>query len=901
MATTVPPSQGSMSDRLPPQSIEAESSVLGAILITETALDAVEIDVGLRPDDFYLPKHRLIFKAMLSLKDKTEPVDALTVSAELERAGELEEAGGTAFVHSLPTSVPSAGHAGQYAQIVRDRAQLRRLLDTLREAHDKVFTYPGTARELMDQTEAQIYQVAHQETQSDLTRLDEILHEEIDKLEELSRKGIALTGTPSGFKDLDSLTGGFQPGNLIILAARPAMGKSALALNMAQNAALGKGTEGRGPVPVAVFSLEMSQVEIAHRLLGAEAKISGDALRKGQVKSEWRRVVQASEKLSAAPLWIDDSSDLGIHELRAKVRRLKGRVPDLGLVIVDYLQLMRADDPAENRVQQIGTISRGLKLLAGELRMPVVALSQLSRRLEERHDKRPMLSDLRECVTGDTLVVLADGSRKPIRELVGQTPAVLAVDHRHRIVHARADLVWSVGRRPVYDVTLASGRSLRATERHRLLTGTGWHRLGDLAPGARVALSRRLPEPTRTERWSDDRVVLLGHLIGDGSYLTHQPLRYTTASDENSTAVADAAEREFDARVSRHEGPTGTWHQLVIAGNGNRWHPAGVAAWLRDLGIWNQRSTEKHVPAAAFRLPNDQVALLLRHLWATDGCIWSRENPNGRHQSNVYFATCSQRLAADVAALLLRLGIVARVTRIVQRTGTELFHVVVSGGDDQRRFLELVGGFGPKRAAAGQLRARLAVLATNTNVDTLPVEVWDDVRQAMAERGVTQRAMTARRGTAYGGTSHFRFAPSRAMLGEYATLLDDPLLAAVAESDLFWDRIVSIDPAGEEEVYDLTVPGPASWLADGIVSHNSGNLEQDADVVMFIYRDEVYNKDEDGEGDEFQSNAGRAELIIGKHRNGPIGTVSLAWQSQFARFMNYQPEMEFYAGVGGEA
>jgi replicative DNA helicase len=383
-------------DRLPPQNLEAETSVLGAILITESAMDSVQIEVGLRPEDFYLPKHGLIFKAMLTLKEKNEPVDALTVSATLDRANELEEAGGTSYVHSLPTAVPSAGHAVQYGRIVHDRAQLRRLLSTLREAQDDIFTFNGSARELLDKTEAHIYQVAHAETQSDLTKLEEILHDEIDKLEELSRKGVSLTGTPSGFKDLDSLTGGFQPGNLIILAARPAMGKSALAMNIAQNAALGKGTEGRGSVPVAVFSLEMSQVEIVHRLLGAEAKISGDALRKGQVKSEWRRVLQASERLSQAPLWIDDSSDLGIHELRAKVRRLKGRVPDLGLVIVDYLQLMRADDPSDNRVLQIGAISRGLKLLAGELRIPVIALSQLSRRLEERHDKRPMLSDLRE-------------------------------------------------------------------------------------------------------------------------------------------------------------------------------------------------------------------------------------------------------------------------------------------------------------------------------------------------------------------------------------------------------------------------------------------------------------------------------------------------------------------------
>jgi replicative DNA helicase len=387
---------GGTPDRLPPQDIDAEMSVLGAVLIAEPALSTLQVEVRLRPEDFYLPKHGSIFRAMVALADKSQPVDALTVSAELDRQGELEQVGGTAYVHSLPSRVPSAAHVSRYGEIVRDRAQLRRLLATLREAEENVFSFPGSARELFDRTEAHIYTVAHEETTSELTRLDEIIHDENDKLEALSEKGVSLTGTPSGFKDLDDLTGGFQPGNLLILAARPAMGKSALALNIAQNTTLGKGTEGRGPVPVALFSLEMSRVEIAHRMLGAEAKISGDALRKGQVKSDWRRVLLASEKLSKAPLWIDDSSDLGIHELRAKVRRLKSRQPDLGLVIVDYLQLMRPEDSRENRVLQIGNISRGLKLLAMELKMPVIALSQLSRRLEERTDKRPMLSDLRE-------------------------------------------------------------------------------------------------------------------------------------------------------------------------------------------------------------------------------------------------------------------------------------------------------------------------------------------------------------------------------------------------------------------------------------------------------------------------------------------------------------------------
>ncbi|HEX6714872.1 MAG TPA: replicative DNA helicase [Thermoleophilaceae bacterium] len=869
MATVAPLHQdGGAPDRLPPQDIDAEMSVLGAVLIAETALDQLQVDVRLRPEDFYIPKHGVIWRAMLTLADRSEPVDALTVSSELDRQGQLEQVGGTAFVHSLPSSVPSAAHVVRYAQIVRDRAQLRRLLTALREAQQQVFSFPGSARELFDKTEADIYKVAHEESSGDLTRLDEILHDEIDKLELLSEQGIALTGTPSGFKDLDNLTGGFQPGNLIVLAARPAMGKSALALNIAQNATMGKGTEGRGPVPVAVFSLEMSRVEIAHRMLGAEAKISGDALRKGQVKSDWRRVLLASEKLSKAPLWIDDSSDLGIHELRAKVRRLKARQPDLGLVIVDYLQLMRPDDAADNRVQQIGNISRGLKLLAMELRMPVIALSQLSRKLEDRTDKRPVLSDLRECVTGDTLVMLADGRRVPIANLVGTTPTVLAINERDHVVEAETDLVWSVGKKPVFRLQLASGRILRATGKHLVRTGGGWRRLDEIATGERVALSRWVPEPAETERWPDERVALLGQLIGDGSYVMHQPMRYTTASEENSTLVRDACEQEFGAKVNRREGPTGTWHQLEISGNGNRWHPAGVNKWLRELGIYGQRSAEKRIPEAAFRLGDDQIALLLRHLWATDGQIFlGKENaPSGRRPVTIGFCTASELLARDVMALLMRLEIVARMTRVTER-GSVRYDLVVSGATDQLRFLDRVEAFGPRRAAAERLRAYLLTRAPNPNVDTLPLETW----------------------------THVKFAPSRATMAGHAVLLDDPQLAAVADSDLFWDRAIAVEPDGEEEVFDLTVPGPACWLADGIVSHNSGAIEQDSDVVMFIYRDEVYNRDGDGD-DEFESNAGKAELLVKKHRNGPIDDISLVWQGQFARFMNYSPELQYYAG-----
>ena len=389
MAVSVPPEQGG---KLPPQNQEAETSVLGAILLSEQALDGLMIEVKLRPEDFYRERNRLIFRAMLKLKEKTdpEPIDALTVSEQLARAGELEEAGGAAYIHSLPNLVPSAGNVRQYGRIVKEHALMRRLLDTSRKIQDDVFSFSGNPRELLEQAEGELFRIAQEDRTGELRSIEAVLHDELDKLELISREGMAMTGTPTGFTEIDEVTGGFQPGNLIVLAARPSMGKSALVTNMAENAAVEYGK------PVALFSLEMSETELAQRFIASQAKLNGDDLRKGRVRTDrWPKVVKATEKLASSPLYIDDSSDLGILDLRAKARRLHSRSP-LGLVIIDYLQLMRPENNSDSRVEQIGQISRGLKMLARELKIPVIAVSQLSRAVESRPDKKPLLSDLRE-------------------------------------------------------------------------------------------------------------------------------------------------------------------------------------------------------------------------------------------------------------------------------------------------------------------------------------------------------------------------------------------------------------------------------------------------------------------------------------------------------------------------
>jgi len=830
------------------------------------------------PEDFYRPDHRLIFAAIGELAADGKPCDVVTVSQQLERTGKLEGAGGLAYLSSVARDTPTAANVRAYAEIVRERSLLRQLIRAGTDIVSAVFNNDGeTARALVDRAEQKVFEIAEGtfRKRDGAVSVRSLLPTVIDQIDEWHNNPDQLRGLPTGFTEFDKLTGGLRPGDLVIVAGRPSMGKSTLAVNMAEYAAVNPKTR----ASVAIFTMEMPSEQVVTRMLASIGGVPLNSLRSGKITDEdWVRITSATSQLSEAKIFIDETPALNPTELRARARRVK-REHGLSLVVVDYLQLMQVPGNNENRATEIAEISRGLKALAKELAIPVIALSQLNRGVEQREHKKPVMSDLRECVTGDTLVCLSDGSRVPIASLVGQEPQVWAVEENQRLVTAGADKVWKVGKRPVHKVQLASGRTLRATHKHRILAGSGWKTVGTLEIGDRVALARRVPEPSRPKNWPDHWLVLLGHLVCDGSYVVHQPLRYTTGSEDNSNAVRAAAEA-FGCRVTRHEG-AGACHQLVISGNGNRWHPAGVGKWLKELGLFGQRSHEKHLPGAVFGLSDRQIALLLRHLWATDGTV-SRRNAEKNYPTHVNFSTCSSRLATDVAALLLRLGIVARIRTIHLKKYRPLYYVDVSGLENQLIFAKVVGGFGPKAAAVAAMAAHLATIRGNTNVDTLPLEVFAAVRAQMHGQGVSQRAMAWMSGTSYAGTSHFRFAPSRAQLMSCAELPDSAELQQWASSDLFWDRVVGCVPDGEEDVYDLTVPGPATWLADGIVSHNSGAIEQDADMILLIYREEVYDKN--------TTKKGIAEIDLVKHRNGEIGTFLLTFQGQYTRFANYAPD-----------
>jgi replicative DNA helicase len=381
--------QASPTAPVPPQNLEAEESVLGAMMLSPGAIGAVS--EVLDASDFYRESHAVIYRAALALYAKGEPVDAITLVDELEERSELEAAGGRVRIHELAALVPASANAGHYARIVREMATLRGLIRAGGEIAELGWERPGETADLVDRAEQVVFDLSQARVTSEFSHIEELLKDSFERITALYEAGADVTGTPSGFRDLDRLTSGFQPGNLIIVAARPSMGKSGLGLCTAANLAV------RAEVPVALFTLEMSKAEVTQRLMCSEAKVESQRLRTGKLGADdWPRLTAACDRLAKAPIYVDDQGSITMMEIRSKARRLKTREPSLGLIIVDYLQLMTSGSSVENRVQEVSQISRSLKVLARDLDVPILAMSQLSRAVEQRHDKRPILSDLRE-------------------------------------------------------------------------------------------------------------------------------------------------------------------------------------------------------------------------------------------------------------------------------------------------------------------------------------------------------------------------------------------------------------------------------------------------------------------------------------------------------------------------
>lgn len=858
-------------ERVPPQDLDAEQSVLGGMLLSKDAIaDVVEV---LKGHDFYRPAHETVYTAILDLYARGEPADPITVSAELTKRGELARVGGASYLHTLVQSVPTAANAEYYAEIVHQRAILRRLVEAGTRITQMGYAADGEVDDIVNSAQAEIYAVTEQRTAEDYLPLGEIMEGALDEIEAIGSRSGQMSGVPTGFTDLDSLTNGLHPGQMIVVAARPAMGKSTLALDFARACSI------KNNLPSVIFSLEMGRNEIAMRLLSAEARVALHHMRSGSMTDDdWTRLARRMPEVTGAPLYIDDSPNLSMMEIRAKCRRLKQR-NDLQMIVIDYLQLMQTGGSRrpESRQQEVSEMSRNLKLLAKELEVPVIALSQLNRGPEQRTDKKPMVSDLREsgCVTASTRVLRADtGSEVTIGELLTRGEKdipVWSLDEQLRVVPRTMTHVFSSGVKEVFRLRLASGREIEATANHPFLTYDGWTPLGQLAAGSRIATPRQIRGPVQQRAWPEAEVIMLGHLLGDGCIAPRQPVHYTSKDEANLAAVEEAA-AHFG--ITPRRTAQGTWSHVRLPAPfrlaRGRLNP--IAAWLDGMGLYGKRAHEKFLPREVFALPDEQVRLFLRHLWATDGSV----TVSGSGAVRVSYATTSERLARDLQQLLLRLDIRARLRAVGNTTGRPGWTVDVSGVDDQRRFLQNVGVHGDRSRHVVSAVERLRHVQANPNVDTVPRDVWEQVREQMREQSLTTRAFQAAPGTKSWGSALYKRSPGRVRLGHIAEILQSADLEMLATSDVFWDEVVSIEALGEQEVYDATVLGTHNFIANGISVHNS--IEQDADMVILLHREDAYEKE--------SPRAGEADLIVAKHRNGPTATITVAFQGHYSRFVD---------------
>jgi replicative DNA helicase len=858
-----------------PHNREAEEAVVGAVLINpEVYYDLAQF---LQPDDFYIVRHRWIWEAFNRLHERRIPVDFLTVSEELERVNQLAEIGGPAYLTALLNQVPTSLHAESYGRMVEATAIRRRLLTSANTIATLAYNEAEVIETVMEEAEKSIFNVSERRLKKDLQPISAVLSDYYDRIDELARRPEDIFGVPTGFIDLDRMLTGMQPSDLLIIAGRPGQGKSGFLLSVAKNAAL------LHKKHVAIFSLEMSNEQVVQRLLSQETGIDSQRLRNGKLnEDEWPLLTHAIEVMGDTQIFLDDTPAITPLALRTKCRRLHMEF-GLDLVLVDYIQLMGGDTRTENRVQEVSYISRNLKVLARELNVPVLAAAQLSRAVEQRTDKKPVLSDLREsgCLTGETLVTMAQsGLEVPIRDLEGRSGfEIWALNPQSQKVEpCPVSRAFMTGVKPVYKITTRLGHTIRATANHQFLTIRGWQRLDKLSPGEHIAVPRKLESPTQ-QTMTNAELALLGHLIGDGCTLPRHTIQYTTREKDLADMVVALARDRFGVEVAPHISPERNWYQVYISSTRPLTHRVHnpVSDWLNGLCVFGLRSYEKFIPQKVFCQPADAIALFLRHLWATDGSIHLIHGKKIRPIA--YYATSSRPLARDVQSLLLRLGIQAILRRTAQPgKGRDQYHVIISGKADLEEFAKQVGAVGEyKKAKLAEVVSYLREHPANTNRDVIPHDVWRLVAvPAMQKIGLTTRQMQAASGHAYCGTGLYKQNISRERASHLAGVVQSSELSILAENDIYWDSITNIEPDGIEKVYDLTVPGNHNFIADNIIVHNS--IEQDADIVMFIYRPDQYEKD------TVRQNV--AEIMIAKHRNGPTGSVELVFINHLAKFVD---------------
>jgi len=877
-------------EKIPPQDVEAEKALLGSLLIDKEAI--VKVADLITEEDFYKETHQLIYRAILEIWDKREPIDILSVSSRLKEKKELKKIGGRAYLAELSNIVPTASHVVSYAEIVQKKAILRRIIQASQKINQLAYQEKEDTSQVLDRAEREIFSISQKYLKRNFVSLKDQLHDAFERIDHLHNGGKKFQGIPTGFADLDNVIAGFHPSDFILLAGRPSIGKSSLALDFARQAAVFH------QVPVAVFSLEMSVEQIVDRFICAQANVNLWKMRTGNLpkndQESFSRLSQALDDLSRAPIFIDDSPLVNVTEIRAKARRLQAEY-GIKMLIIDYLQLMEGKTYRDNRVQEVSEISRSLKALARELKIPVIALSQLSRAPEKRTPAIPKLADLREsgCLTRDTLITRTDtGECIPIKTLAQrkkQIPfPIMAVEKNYRLTQHQMIKVFPSGRKEVFELKTRSGRKIKASSNHPFLKLEGWKKLEELKVGDYIALPRNLSVQKFKNPLSEEELILLAHLLGDGCILPKQPFHYTNAYKENIEIVERITEELFNIKSKTVKQKN--WYHLYLPSpyrlSRKKHHP--ITNWFKKLGIGLVRSWKKQIPGAVFQCDNKYIALFLKHLWSTDGNLSWKHMPGRKSQTEIYYSTSSEILAEQVQHLLLRLGIWSSLRVIPSKKYRSMYGVYIEGSTEELKFLSRVGIADRRAKEIPSMINALKEVDPNPNTDIIPKQVWKlIIEPAKEKRGISWRKFCRAINTSYCGSSLFKSGLSRERLMRIYKTLKSPVIHNLAASDIYWDKLVSIKKLGVEEVYDATVEGAHNFVANDIIVHNS--LEQDSDLVLFIYRKSM----DRGIKKCPEEEKNIAEIHIGKHRHGPAGRViSLYFDQNTASFKNLESKLE---------
>lgn len=789
--------------RLPPQAIEAEQSILGSMMLDNRVID--EISSELEPRDFYRSDHQVIYKEIITLDEGGQAADVVTVSEALTTLGEIEKVGGLAYLGALAKNTPNASNVKSYAKIVRERAILRRLIESANDIIQAAYQPDGKEpAEVLDFAEQMIFEIAKNNNQAKagFRKIDSLLSEAVDKIEELFKTKQTITGVSTGFIDLDKKTTGLQGGDLVIVAGRPSMGKTSFAMNLVEEAAISQN------LPVAVFSMEMPGAQLATRMLASLSRVNSNKLRTGQLDNDdWPKLTSALGLLQDKHIYIDDTPALSPLEVRTRARRLAAEHEHgLGLIMIDYLQLMRGSDSSENRTLEISNITRSLKGLAKELDCPVVVLSQLNRSLEQRPDKRPIMSDLRECVVGDTQVYMANsGEYQRVDQLVGKKGfKVLALDEGFKLVERECLDVWPTGEKQIYKVTTESGNTICVSDNHPFMTVHGWKPLKDLKVGNFLA--------------------------------TPTTINFTGSSDLNDDAFI-----EFTRMLS-----------------GDYLH--------------KDESSQQEIPSQVFQGNQQQVAFFIKHLWSGNVVAdFGGGVSNAKHQ--LYYNSDSRKLVSGLKSLLLRFSISSSI-RVNLNAGKQVsYQLAITSNTNILKFADLIGLLG---SASNELDELVALIQAQLIQDQnkVPETVEQPLSLDMTELRKVAGMADSQASEAYLPQTELPQTANK----KGAMVMQSDALANLADNDVTWDKIVTIEPQGMQMTYDLHIKDDHNFVANDFIIHNSGAIEQDADLIMFIYRHEVYEPDTEHKGS--------AEIIVAKQRNGPIGKVRLTFLGEFTRFEN---------------